>query len=207
MKKKIFMIAMAALLIILSVAGASMAYFTDVKEKTNVFTSGNVEITLTYANELEDTQHVYPSQSFDVDATITNVGSEKAYVGAIITLTKAGGISTIITPDGAGDTVASTDILVGLTENGNTVKYREITDGYEIYVVNPTEVAGNGVGKAVIFNDLKIPNEWNREEMNVFKGVSFTVKAYATQSAGFENGAADALTKAFVTAWENYPIA
>lgn len=205
MRKKIFMITMAALIIILSIASASMAYFTDVHTKTNVFTAGNVDITLTYATELEDTQSVYPSQNFDIDATITNIGSENAYVGAIITLTNTGGIKTIITPDGANDTVAISKILVGLETSGNTVKYREITDGYEIYVVNPSIVAKNGT--AVIFTDLKIPNEWNHDEMNVFKGVSFTVKAYATQSAGFENGAVDAITKAFVSEWANYPNA
>ena len=200
MKKKIFMITMAALIVILSIASASMAYFTDVDSKTNVFTAGNVDIALTYENELDANQSVYPSQNFDVDATITNIGSETAYVGAIITLTNAGGISSIITPDGANDTVAIEDLLVGLSASA---KYREIAGGYEIYVVDSAEVVKNG--KFVIFTDINFPSEWNHAEMNVFKGTSFTVKAYATQAAGFENGALDAITKSFVSEWENYP--
>ena len=48
MKKKIFLFTLAACLIILSIAGSSLAYFTDTDAKTNVFTAGNVDITLKY---------------------------------------------------------------------------------------------------------------------------------------------------------------
>lgn len=202
MKKKIFIIALVICVVVLSIASASTAYFTDVDEKTNTFTAGNVDITLTYANALEDTQSVYPSQNFDIDATITNVGSEKAYVGAIITLTKAGGISTIITPDGANKPVAIKDILVGLEASGYTVKYKAITGGYEVYVVNPAEVAKDGT--AVIFTDIKIPAEWDNAEMTAFKDVKIKVKAYATQTVGFAtNDAETALTTAFAD-WAAY---
>ena len=203
MKKKILMITVAALLIILSIAGTSMAYFTDTDEKTNTFTAGKVDITLTYANDLDAIQKVYPSQNFDIDATITVAAdSESAYVGAIITLEKAGGISTIITDDGAGDTAAISEFLVGLTTSGYTVKYVPTTDGYKVYVLNTAVVAANGTAK--IFTDLKIPNAWDKDEVAIFKDMSLTVKAYAVQSAGFE--AADAATamKAAVTDWADF---
>ena len=203
MRKKIFMITMAALIIILSIASASMAYFTDVDSKTNVFTAGKVDITLTYANELDATQKVYPSQNFDIDATITVAAdSEPAYVGAIITLAKTGGISTIITDDGDGDTVAIGELLPGLTTTGYTVKYVETADGYKVYVLNTAVVAASGTTK--IFEDLKIPNEWDKDEIEVFKGMSIQVKAYAVQSAGFE--AADAATamKAAFPDWTDF---
>ena len=53
MKKKILMITVAALLIILSIAGTSMAYFTDTDEKTNTFTAGKVDIGAILGKNLE----------------------------------------------------------------------------------------------------------------------------------------------------------
>ena len=46
-KKKIVSIALAAALAATAIVGSSLAYFTDTEKKTNTFTVGNVNITLT----------------------------------------------------------------------------------------------------------------------------------------------------------------
>lgn len=44
MKRKIVTICLAAVLVIMAVAGASLAYLKDTKTVTNTFTIGNVKI-------------------------------------------------------------------------------------------------------------------------------------------------------------------
>ena len=46
MKKKILVIAMAAVLAVMAIAGATLAYFTDTETKTNTMVIGNVDITI-----------------------------------------------------------------------------------------------------------------------------------------------------------------
>ena len=46
LKKKIFGIALVVGILVVSIVSSTMAYFTDTDSKTNVFTSGNVRITL-----------------------------------------------------------------------------------------------------------------------------------------------------------------
>ena len=214
MKKKIFAIALAALLFALSIAGASVAYFTDVESATNVFTAGDVDISLTYAGfgtNLDDdadsvisvaNDKVYPGQNFDIDATITNVGTEDAYVGAIITLT---GVTGVITEAGEADNipVSVRNFLVGLVSTGYSVKMVTNGDKITVYVIKDTAISTNAT--AVIFTDVTIPTEWDNAEMAAFNGFTLDVKAYATQTGGFDD-AEEAITTAFEDAWDGYTV-
>lgn len=225
-KNKIFRIAMAALLVVLSIAGTSMAYFTDVQEATNVFTAGNVDITLTEAKVAKSaTGHIeevtggdagrvnavdfdygttygglFPGQSIYKDPTITNVGSETAYVGAIVTIKNNdanANIATVLTQS------AITGFITGLTESGKVVNYADIktgdvTTGYTVYILFNDAVAKTGTAK--LFSGIEIPEEWNNAEMANCKGLNIIVKAYATQKAGFTDAEA-AIKAAFPTEW------
>ena len=233
MKKKIFGITLAIALIVLMIAGTSMAYFTDVEDATNVFTSGNVDIKLTYQTKdvdgddaiddnnvlsLED-EGVYPGQKFEKAVTVSNIGTEKAYVGAIIKLTNENGnLASVIKPDGEDNNipVSIRKFLVDLVANGGdyTVKYAEITNGYAIYVVKTAALAGKtttATDSFTVFNTVKVPAEWDNAEMKTFNGFTLNVTAYATQTAGFDgnNGVATAdtaLTTAFGD-WAGYASA
>ena len=80
MKKKIIVIAIASLLAVSAVVGTTLAYFTDIDEKINIFTSGKVDITL---NEVfdEDTAQLIPGVEIQKDVTITlEEGSVDSYV-------------------------------------------------------------------------------------------------------------------------------
>ena len=220
MKKKIFMLALSACLIVLSIAGSSLAYFTDVEEQSTVFTAGNVNIELSFTAPTP-TGNAYPNQTISAPATIKNTGSEDAYVGAIITFTAGADkdLATIISPAGENDAipVSIRNFFTGFAsadDDTYTVKYTATpgaggkTTGYTVYVLKNDAVA-KGVGGAegetvTLFSGVKIPYQWDNDEMAVFNGLKISVKAYATQTQGFaDNTAATALTTAF-TDWSGF---
>ena len=190
MKKKIFMLSLVACLVVLSIAGTSLAYFTDIHEKSNVFTSGKVDITLTY-DVLEN--RVYPGQTYTTDAVITNVGNEDAYVGIIIDVatTVELDVDSVFTVEGASD-----------------VKYVEVEGGYTIFAVVENDV-DKKVDDETVYDvtlsvNMIIPATWTSEQTAEFTGANplVTVTAYGVQTVGFGT-AADALTAAFPI-WAGY---
>ena len=185
MKKKIFMITLAACLVVLSIAGTSLAYFTDTDAKTNVFTAGKVEIALDYNN---DTTRLYPGQEYIKDAKINNIGSEDAYVGIVIEVP-----TTAFSLD---------EIKQVFTVPGNdTVKYVETETSYKIFAVAGAPIA-KAAGSTTISFKATIPADWDNNKMDTFNndGLTINVTAYGTQTVGFSN-ATEALTKAFATDW------
>ena len=79
MKKKLTVVVTAVTLVALIAIGATLAWFTDSKEVTNVVTMGNIKITLeepifSEENENNTITGVLPNQPIDKDPTITNVG-------------------------------------------------------------------------------------------------------------------------------------
>lgn len=212
MKKKIFMLAIAACLVVLSIAGSSLAYFTDTDAKATVFTAGNVEIELSFT---APTGNAYPNQTISAPATIKNTGSEDAYVGAIITFTAGAdkNLATIISPTGEADyiPVSIRNLLVDLLSTDCEIKYTttpaeggKIT-GYTVYVLKKTAIAKNAT--VTLFNGVKIPYRWNNEEMAVFNQLNMSVTAYATQTKGFAADGNDTAALALSTAfgdWEDF---
>ena len=191
MKKKIFMITLAACLVVLSIAGTSLAYFTDIDEKTDVvFTAGNVDIELTYEGTAEK---VFPGKDYDQTATIKNVGSEEAYVAIVI---------EVVTDKFDAATIES----IFTVDNNDTVKCVEIETGkYAIFaIVNDKLAADNTVD---VVANVAIPAAWDHEQIGYFtNNLTVNVTAYATQTVGFDNGAVEAITTAFdTTVWANYP--
>lgn len=105
-KKKIVTLALAAVLVIMVVAGASLAYLTDSKDAKNTFTVGNVKINLVEQQRGEDgledfeqnkkllplvgsaqgekDEYGMPTAKNYVDkmVTVKNTGSEDAYIRA-----------------------------------------------------------------------------------------------------------------------------
>ena len=221
MKKKIFIIAVAACLLALTIAGSSLAYFTDTEEYTNVFTAGHVEIELTCeGNEISTGNgialgyHVYPGQSYDFNATIANIGSEDAYVGAIITLTSTQ-LDAFVSIEGENDNYPVavrkllTDLAADYDNNEYIVKYTTDTNVITIYIINerPLNAVENGVNDACIFwESITIPTEWDHDEIEAFTSLNIKVVAYATQTEGFDD-ATDAITTAFATQWSAYASA
>ena len=96
-KKKIVSLCLAAVLVVMAIAGATVAYFTDTKTADNTFTMGNVKITL---DETDVTNpqgdrvtsntygiaDVYPGATLTKDPVVHNTGKNPAFIRAIVTI-------------------------------------------------------------------------------------------------------------------------
>ena len=226
-KKKVFALALATCVVVLSIASSSIAYFTDTEKFTNTFTAGNVEINLSeaqvkddgvgnlikddskeriVADEVAKTQAygtVFPGQSIYKDPTITNTGSEIAYIGAVITITNDNAVDADadITDILAANKLTS--FITGINANA-TVKYTvDTTNGvYKIYMVFDTPIAKDGY--YTLFTGVQIDGTWDNVKMEDCNGLNIIVDAYATQKSGFAN-ATTALTTSFPEGdWAKY---
>lgn len=96
-KKKIVSLCLAAVLVVMAIAGATVAYFTDTKSAENTFTMGNVQIKLdeTNVNDPEGARvtantygidKVYPGATLTKDPVVHNTGKNPAYIRGIVTI-------------------------------------------------------------------------------------------------------------------------
>lgn len=206
MKKKLLAIFLIVCVLAITVSTASLAYFTDTKTVDNVFSVGDVKITLDEAKvELDAQNHatahatervtttsqapqnygnLYPGISITKDPTITNTGSEKAYVGAKVVIT---------TGDGITDTSVFVNLLSEYADNATVTKSLN-GNSYEIFIVYNQELATNE--NVTLFKKLSVPATYGNEDMAKFEGMKITVTAYAVQSVGMTD-AATALKAAF----------
>ena len=123
MKKKKTILAAAVLLLMLAVGGA-IAYFTDTETKTNTFTIGNVDITLTEDgwdaladandNDIPDAaEDMMPGESVTKDPLINNVSTKNpAYVFAKVEVP----CTTIVAPATTSEELFTYTTNAGWTE-------------------------------------------------------------------------------------------
>ena len=84
MKKKILSLTLVVCLLAIAVVGGTLAYFVDKESKDNVFTIGNVDITLNEVFDEEDAE-LMPGKvnAVNKDVTVTNSGEFAIQVGDI----------------------------------------------------------------------------------------------------------------------------
>lgn len=123
MNKKKTIIA-AAILLMIFVVGGTIAYFTDTDTKTNTFTIGNVDITLTEAgwdtlpdtnnNDIPDAaEDMLPGESVTKDPLINNVSTKNpAYVFAKVEVP----CTTIVAPATTSEELFTYTVNAGWTE-------------------------------------------------------------------------------------------
>ena len=99
-KKKIVSLCLAAVLVVMAIAGATVAYFTDTKTETNTFTLGNVKIALNEQQKgdngleaFDQNKVLVPGKSNDGNAvskiaTVKNTGKNDAWVWAELKIPK-----------------------------------------------------------------------------------------------------------------------
>ncbi len=214
MKKKLLAIFLIVCILAITISTASLAYFTDTKTVDNVFSVGEVKITLDEAKVVLDAQNhatvhdtdrvtsgqepqkygnLYPGFSIKKDPTITNTGSESAYVGAKIVITTTSGIT---------DTSAFVGLLTGglLPRSDDAiVDERLVGNAYEISIIYKKALAGateSAKDSVLLFDTLSIPSNYENAQMAQFKYMKITVTAYAVQSVGMTD-ALSALPAAF----------
>lgn len=186
-KKKIVSLCLAAVLVVMAIAGATVAYFTDTDTKDNTFTVGNVDITLTEPNwegsGKEDAPEVYPGEPLAKDPTVTNVGNNPCFVRISVANLKQFGDK--------GDITYRTDYVAGKLGE----KWVLHTDGYFYY----TEVlAVNGVTPA-LFDQIVMPTGLTGSENT--QPITVTAQAVQAQGAKPSFAAVQDMTVEEIAAW------
>ena len=169
MKKKLTVVVTAVTLVALIAIGATLAWFTDSKEVTNVVTMGNIKITLeepifSEENENNTITGVLPNQPIDKDPTIENVGKNDAYVRVLLayeglTETQSQEVEALLDIDGE-----------------NWIKGE---DGYYYY----QNILAAGADPIVLFTKLTVPDWGNEINDTEFK---VNITAEAVQSDYFD---------------------
>ncbi len=151
MKKKLLAVSLAVIVVVIALAGTSLAYLTDTDEATNVFTTGTVEIELTEADVVKDergnlvadpegTRHngdydygkLFPAMSVTKDPTINNIGTEDVYVAAKITVSAGeGDLESLIGTGYMGLLGINEIVSGGYVKENDTLKsdYNGLSDG------------------------------------------------------------------------------
>ena len=193
MKKKIVAIALVACLALTVIAGATLAYFTDKTEvEKNVFTVGNVDITLTEpkwdANGTQDAPEVYPGEKLAKDPTVENVGANPCFVRIKVT-----GLDCLAP---AGLITLKTDYVEGIS--AEWVEY----EGYYYYYKDGCGVLAAGVKTDALFDQIVIPTDLKNGDAQTEFHVDVYAEAVQAQGAKDPNWAAvQGMTVAEIAAW------
>lgn len=186
-KKKIVSLCLAAVLVVMAIAGATVAYFTDTDKETNTFTVGNVDITLTEPNwegsGKEDAPEVYPGEPLAKDPTVTNVGSNPCFVRI--------SVANLDQFDDKGDITYRTDYVAGkLGEN-----WVLHTDGYFYY----TKVLAINETTDALFDQIVMPTGLTGNEAT--QAITVTAQAVQAQGAKPSFTAVQAMNVDEIAAW------
>lgn len=169
MNKKKTVIAAAVLALVVLVGGI-LAYFTDTEEKTNVFTIGNVDITLTEDGWTEgsfnegtwtagttgeysrtEAQNLTPNAVIPKAPIVTNVGSNDAYVFVKVTVPMA-------TIKVGSETEATSHELFSYTVNDGWKQLsKTVADNKAVYVY--AYATGTHDGAGIQKSELTILNK------------------------------------------------
>ncbi len=203
-KKKVFALALSVCIVVLSIAGSSIAYFTDTETYTNTFTSGKVDISLKVGDvTVNETNHsvadkAVPGTTIErVTSISVNSGSEDAYLGAVITIN---GGTTLLTSNPSGDNgkIYAANLFKNI--QGSVTVEDAKTDGlhtgFIVRIVFTGEYSVNGTGTTStnVFDGISIPGTWDQANIETFKNVTLNIVAYGVQSEGLAS--ADAALKA-----------
>lgn len=187
MKKKILALSIVLCLAVTAIAGATLAYFTDEDEATNVFVMGGVKIEL--QEDFDQNSQLLPGLDINKDVRVRNIGSADAYVRVHIAIPAAlddGDPSFNATNNFLHFNFASNSVVdgqwswipeyttgTGYKDNGkgNWNYYEQEIDGidYGVYVVTyrsallSGEITGTDVLDKV-YVDTSVDCEWDEEK-------------------------------------------
>ena len=222
MKKKILALCLVVVLAVTAVTGATLAYFTDTDNAENVFTTGNVDITLDEVFD-PDNAKLLPGIDIQKEVKVTNVGSENAFVRvhiAIPSMLDSGSedepafaayantlhwnFTLASTADGLWSWNATADGANYPGNGGAWNMYQETVDGveYNVYVATyetalatNEQTAENAIYK--VYMDISVTNEMMETIIEELGEVKILVVAEGAQEAGFEGKPYDALNTQF----------
>lgn len=185
-KKKIVSLCLAAVLVVMAVAGATVAYFTDTDSKDNTFTVGNVDITLaepSWNTNGQESDDVYPGEPLAKDPTVTNDGANPCFVRIKVENLDQFGDK--------GDITYRTNYQTGALGTDWVLH----TDGYFYY----TKVLAVGETTDALFDQIVMPTGLTGGE--AAKDIVVTAQAVQAQGAKASFAAVEAMTVAEIAAW------
>ena len=221
MKKKIIIIAVSIIVLAMTVASATTAYFTDTDAAENVFTLGKVDISLKDYNKnylgeevaLVDGKYnvgnLYPGIDYAKIPTITNEGPDDAYLAARITLKSEYLDNLFVTNAGTADEAVNVEelkkFLGGLVVDGTDyiVSFDPVVGEDHVIIVRVIKTAATTEGQSFeLMQEICVDRNWNNDSMSYLKGLDIYVEAYGVQTVGFSaTGAQGAITSAFPEAF------
>lgn len=201
-KKKIVSLCLAAVLVVMAIAGATVAYFTDTKTAENTFTMGNVQIKLdeTNVNDPEGARvtsneyNVYPGAVVTKDPIVHNTGKNGAYIRATVNISDWMNLVGAYYPD-FKETFpndgykAALNLLVGTLGEGWSVVGVEAGDVFTIgqfdakFILKYDGVLAAGADTTAMFQTVTIPAGIDNANADSFDEVK--VVAQAIQADGF----------------------
>mgnify|MGYP004500370867 FL=1 len=186
-KKKIVSLCLAAVLVVMAIAGATVAYFTDTDAKDNTFTVGNVDITLTEPNWESsgsvDAPDVYPGEPLAKDPTVTNSGKNPCFVRI--------SVANLDQFDNKGDITYRTNYQTGAL-GADWVLH---TDGYFYY----TKVLNINESTTALFDQIVMPTGLTGNETTL--PITVTAQAVQAQGAKASFSAVQQMTVEEIAAW------
>jgi len=189
MKKEKTIIA-AIVLLLVFVVGGSVAYFTDTESVTNTFTIGDVDITLTEPswdetddnnNDIPDAaESRTPGQVVDKDPTITNVGTNDAFVFAKVVAACTTDASPAVPKELFTYTLNSGWYLM---TPSNSCNNGTVTRIYAYGTSSAmTRLAKNGTAK--LFDEVVVNTAITGDEAGLTGNKTIVVTGYAIQADG-----------------------
>lgn len=185
-KKKIVSLCLAAVLVVMAVAGATVAYFTDTDSKDNTFTVGNVDITLTepsWNTNGQESDDVYPGEPLKKDPTVENVGKNPCFVRIKV--------ENLDQFDQKGMITYRTDYVTGKLGTDWVLH----TDGYFYY----TKVLAVGETTDALFDQIVMPTGLTGGE--TAEDIVVTAQAVQAQGAKASFAAVETMTVAEIAQW------
>lgn len=185
-KKKILSVALAASLAAVAVVSSSLAYFTDTETKTNEFTVGNVDITLTEEKWDADLNNkdLIPGKTIPKDPTITvDADSETAYTFMKVELSDDF-VDLLTAYATAEDIKDPAQVIDDWFVSEVQPKVMEMGDNYVILGVLSPKAAGESV---TYFDEVTIPAAVTQEMIKADDVYTIDITAYAIQAEGFYN--------------------
>lgn len=196
MKKKVSVIVTAVTLVSLIVVGSTLAFFTTQTTVNNVVTMGNVQISLAEPN-FKNSGFVVPGQFIVKDPTVTNTGSNTAYIRCKLELVVPEAENSDHLPDARLTDYRRQQLLNGISFGdaaipGSAAKWILANDGYYYY---QGKLAKNE--SVEFFNSVTIPKDWDNKLSD--KEFSINVSAEAIQTDNYNPAGPDGT----ITSW-NY---
>ncbi len=180
---KALLLALCAVLLVVSTVFATLAYLTSTDKVENTFTVGNVTITLDETdvdvNGVKDGEtrvnaneyKLMPGHSYTKDPTIhVDAASEDCWLFVKV-------------ENGLADILDATTIANQLTAKGWVL----VSGTTNIYAREAANKAGDNV---VVFENFKIKGDVNNDTLATYADKTIVVTAYAIQADGFDTAAA-----------------